>query len=582
VVSCKAPDASSRIVTYRPSSEVDTLVLPDRNIFVGSERVRVGERVLPKSAYFLNCERGIVFLRAFLPAGSEVTVTYRFLPFHLRESYYLRLPDSAPSVPGEREDVSPLVATRRPTVGRGTGLRLRGTKTFSLELGSNREASLKQSLDMNVTGEISKGLRLTAMLTDRDLPMQPDGRTESLSELDEIRVELSSESFKAALGDCDLVLDGSSLVNVSRKLEGAKASGDLGGVDVVLAGSMLRGRWATREFMGVEGKQGPYQLRTDAGAPCVVIAGTEKVWLDGVKLRRGESADYWMDYGSGKLYFTNRRPIAAHSRIAVEYEFASGDYQKNFYTAGVGTGLAGDAGRIDVLFVSEADEKSALVGGLSQEEELILRELGDSSVDGTSEGAVYVGSGRGDYELVLEDSTGTSYYKFATQGGGEYLVDFVRVGDGQGAYFASADTTGTTHYVYAGTGQADYVPGRKLAAPTSMKVGDIKTTFAAGGLNVTAEFALSQNDLNTFSTVDDGDNVGRAGIVSLKSAARELSAAGRSLGRLGFRGQFRMIGESFRTFGSLNRAFDHENWAVADSSFGSHGERGPTTVHSRI
>ncbi|KPJ60801.1 MAG: hypothetical protein AMJ46_04880 [Latescibacteria bacterium DG_63] len=573
MVSCRTLDASSRVVTYRFSSLVDTLRLPDRNIFVGSERVCIGETVVPRGAYFLNCEKGIICLSDPVPEGSEVTVAYRFLPFHFRESYYLRLPDTVQGPRGNEKEAPPRVTGKSSYRKSAAGLRLRGTKTFSLELGSNREASLKQSLDMNVTGEISKGLQLTAMLTDRDLPVQPDGRTESLSELDEIRVELRSESFRAALGDCDLLLDGPSLVNVSRKLEGAKASGTIRGTDVVLAGSMLRGRWTTREFMGTDGKQGPYQLTTDAGAPCVVVAGTEKVWLDGVKLRRGESADYWMDYGSGKLHFTNRRPITGHSRIAVEYEYAAADYQKNLYATAIGTPLAGDAGRLELLFVSEADEKNARLGTLSQEEEIILRELGDSPANGTSDGAIYVGPGRGDYDVVREDSTGASYYRFATQGEGEYIVSFVRVGEGRGSYFASTDTTGLVHYVYAGAGQADYVPERKLVAPASRQVGDIRTTVSAGGFDVAAEFALSHNDLNTFSSKDDGDNLGKAGLISLSSGARRLSVADRSLGQLRFGGKFRTIGENFRTFGNLNRAFDYENWAVTDTSFRAHGEK---------
>ncbi|UCF78724.1 MAG: hypothetical protein JSW03_00145 [Candidatus Eiseniibacteriota bacterium] len=576
VVSSAAPDASSRVIEYRFACEVDTLRLPDASVFVGSERVSLEGTLLPRSAYFLDCERGTIFFNEPLPAGSELRVSYRFLPFHLRSSYSLRLPSVASrktsGVSGHDQETRRTAVTGA-TPGKGAGgLRLRGTKTFSLELGSNREASLKQSLDMNVSGEISKGLQLTAMLTDRDLPVQPDGRTESLSELDEIRVELRSESFRAALGDCDLMLDGRSLVNVSRKLEGAKASGQFGAMDVVLAGSTLRGRWVTKEFRGTDGKQGPYQLTTDGGAPCVVVAGTEKVWLDGTRLRRGESADYWMDYGTGKLYFTNKRPIEGHSRIAVEYEFASGDYKKNFYAAGLGTKLAGEAGRVDLLFVSEADERNSLLGTLSQQEELMLRDLGDSAAGGSAAGAVYVGPGKGEYELVREDSSGASYYRLAPEVG-PYLVSFVHVGAGRGDYFASVDTTGRVYYTYAGLGQAEYVPGRRLVPPASKSVADLRTTVSVGGFDVAGEFALSRNDLNTFSSLNDDDNLGRAAVVSLSSGQRELSVANRSLGRVRLRGDFRTLDENFRTFGNLNRAFDNENWAIPDTSLRSQGER---------
>jgi hypothetical protein len=582
-VSCSAPDASSKIVVYRFASEVRSLKLPDRNIFVRSERVSIGGQLLSKSSYFLDREKGVLYLSQPLPPGVEIRVEYRFLPFYLRESYYLRLPNPGVSA-GKAETDSFATAGGETALRRvasreegatnaASGLRLRGTKTFSLEIGSNRDATLRQSLDMNVTGEISKGLSLTAVLTDRDLPIQPEGRTEALNELDEIRVELQSQSFKAALGDCNFLLEGTSLVNVSRKLAGAQARGTVKGMDVVLAGSTLKGKWVTEDFMGIEGKQGAYQLTTDAGAPCVVIAGTEKIWLDGVRLRRGESADYWMDYGSGKLYFTNRRPITGYSRISVEYEYATGDYQKNFYAAGVGANLKGQLGRLEFLVVSEADQRGSQMGALSEEDERMLREMGDAPSNGILEGAIYVGSGKGDYELVSDDSTGSRFFKFIGEGGGSYLVSFVDVGEKNGSYFASVDTTGKIRYAYAGPGKAEFNPGKRLVAPTSERVGDLRATVSLGGFDLAGEFALSQNDLNTFSSIDDNDNFGKAGTFSLKSRARGISLANVSLGRLSFEGNFRSVDEKFRTFGNLNTPFEYENWALADSSLMRHGEQ---------
>ncbi|MCX5801086.1 MAG: hypothetical protein NTX17_06830 [Candidatus Eisenbacteria bacterium] len=583
LVSCSTPDASSRIAVYRFPSQVRRLKLPDTNIFVGSERVSVDGRSLSRNSYFLDCGKGELFLSEPVPPVAEIRVEYRYLPIYLKGSYCLRLPgavarlgeEGATSLATAAGEGNPIQRELREegTRSASSGLRLRGTKTLSLEVGSNRDATLRQSLDMNVTGEISKGLSLTAVLTDRDLPIQAEGRTEALNELDEIRVELQSQEFKAALGDCNFVLDGASLVNVSRKLEGAQARGTVKGLDVVLAGSTLKGKWVTRDFLGMEGRQGAYQLTTDAGASCVVIAGTEKVWLDGVSLRRGESADYWIDYGSGKLYFTNRRPITGYSRISVEYEYATGDYEKNFYAAGAGTNLSGGLGRVEFLVVSEGDQKALEAGSLTDEEERMLKELGDAPSNGTVEGAIYVGGGNGDYELISDDSTGTEFFRFVSEGGGSYLVSFIDVGENNGSYFATADTTGKVYYAYAGLGNAGYRPGRRLVAPTSKKVEDMRADVSVGGFDLKGEFALSQTDLNTFSSIGDDDNLGKAGTISLKSGARGISLGSLSLGRVSFEGNFRSIDEEFRTFGSINSPFEYENWALADSSLLNHGEK---------
>jgi hypothetical protein len=576
-VSVSSPDASSRVVSYVFAFEQDSITLPDRNIFVGSETVRVGTRLLDRTEYFLNCESGLICLKLPAPAGSAVQVRYRFLPFYLRSSYFLRSQGTAQPTSGQGAAAHTVAAASPPVERYGLpsrgGLKLRGTKTFSLELGSNREASMKQSLDMNVSGEITKGLELNAVLTDRDLPIQPEGRTASVRELDEIRVEMRSKAFSASLGDCDLALEGASLVNVSRRLEGARATGIVKNVELTAAGSTLRGRWTSREFVGVEGKQGPYHLTTDAGAPGVVIAGSERVWLDGERLRRGEGADYWMDYSAGKLYFTNVRAIHSESRVRVEYEYSYGDFQKNFYALRAARGFGGGLARLEFLAVSEADAGPAESGNLSEEEKNILRELGDGSIDRTVDGARYVGPGNGEYDLVSVDSLGVSIYQYSADGTGSYDVSFVNVGQGKGSYLASADTTGKTFFAYVGPNSAEFVPARALTAPATKRVEDVRTVFSLKGVEVTSELALSQADLNTFSSRDDGDNLGRAGLVAVKNAPARLSVAGRSLGRFSFAGNLRQVDENFITFGNLNRAFDAERWGLSDSAAAGSGER---------
>src|SRR5204863_481541 len=78
------------------------------------------------------------------------------------------------------------------------------------------------------------------------------------------------------------------------------------------------------------GKQGPYLLPDEGGATGrPVVPGSERVWLDGERLSRGEAADYSMDDDRGRLTFTSRRPITSASRIAVDYEVANTAYRRS-------------------------------------------------------------------------------------------------------------------------------------------------------------------------------------------------------------------------------------------------------------
>ena len=65
-----------------------------------------------------------------------------------------------------------------------------------------------------------------------------------------------------------------------------------------------------------------------------VVAGSEIVTLDGVRMTRGEGADYSMDYDRAELTFTNRRPIGASSRITVECQIAVNRFRRNLAAVG--------------------------------------------------------------------------------------------------------------------------------------------------------------------------------------------------------------------------------------------------------
>src|SRR5262245_58641601 len=163
----------------------------------------------------------------------------------------------------------------------------------------------------------------------------------------------------------DFFLDGlpGEFGRLSRHLQGVRGTARAGGAQWNVAAASAKGEKQSLEFRGTDGSQGPYELQAHALGSDVngIVAGSETVWLDGARLKRGAEDDYVMDYGAGTITFTVRHPITGASRIAVDFEAATSRYRRSLYAATT-EGGSKDRDSWYATYVSEGDDASHPLG----------------------------------------------------------------------------------------------------------------------------------------------------------------------------------------------------------------------------
>ena len=452
-----------------------------------------------------------------------------------------------------------------------SNLQISGSKSFSLDLGSSEAFSLSQGLNLTVSGDLTKEVKVLALISDQGKGGTPAGTTKRLEELDKILMQVTSPNFNGFLGDQYLTLEGNLAGRYEKKLQGASSEVKLKENSLSVSYASSRGKYYHNSFSGIEGKQGPYYLKGENGERGIqILPGTEKIYLDGEVLETGSNNDYTIDYLRGAIYFSSTRLVTGDSRIRVEFEYSDQSYEKSFYNSKAEFNLFQGKLKLKGLFIDERDDKdNPLSLAFSSEDKNILKNSGEDKSKAFKDGVQYAGEGKGEY-ILLTDSSGNPYYQYAGKDSGTYLVTFSWVGDSKGSYVYKGG--GIYSYVYLGNG--DYLPVIFLPLPSTHSLLDLSLNINLfQGFSAEIGWGLSRKDLNSFSDSGDEDNSGNAFLFKTGLDKQNLSFFGHNLPKLKFEGWYRNLGENYQPLGRLDEIEKERVWGFSDDS-----ERGSERV----
>lgn len=558
-------------------SQGDTLFeLPHKWIILDSLRVRKNGFVLePYRDYRIVDPGHLLWLYSPLAGSDTLTAHYVYSPFPIMRSYAKR--SLRDLVRYEADDDSVLAArisrSKEPETA-WSSLRRSGSLVRSVQIGTNQDLAFESALSLQVEGKVGSQVEVIAALSDQDLPLQPEGTTESIRELDKVFVTARSPHFEATVGDYELDIAGRRYDRYARKLSGLKLSATSKRTEATLSAAVSRGEFQTNRFFGIESVQGPYQLSGKNGETgIVVLAGTETVWIDGMVARRGESNDYVIDYAAGQISFTSRKLITSDSRIVAEFEYANEDYERQYLAARTAIKSPILQAGSYLTYISESDDRARPLGlSFNEGDTEQLKLAGDSSTLASSLTADSLGPNGGDYVRrdTLTSAGSYSIFSYVSPSSdgipqGEWQVFFDDFGSGRGDYEASADSLGRTFFRWIGVGNGRYLPARRLPLPTAVDLVAVRLERASvTGFRANVEAALSTLDLNTYSTLDDADNDGGAGSAEVGISKSALKIGSYALRNFDASASTRVRGKTFRDVSRSDELeFDRE-WAVSN------------------
>lgn len=403
------------------------------------------------------------------------------------------------------------------------GLNSQGSISRTVSVGNNQDAVLNSNLNLQLSGNIGDNTELRASITDNSLPVQPDGYTQQLREFDRVYLELENPDFGLLrAGDYNMENQDSYLLRFQKRISGAGIFTNIkageGAIPVELQGGVARGKFARNTFQGLEGNQGPYKL-TGANNEqfIIIISGSERVYIDGILQQRGQVNDYVIDYNAGEITFTALQPITKDKRIVVEFQYTEQNYLRS--VAFGKTGYTSENWQTQVQFYSEQDSPNRqLVSDYSDEEKNILASVGDD-LNAARVSTIQPASFSDDQVLYeLRDTLGfDSVLVFSTDSSAQlYSAAFAFLGANQGNYRLSQNRANGRVFQWVapvnGVPQGQYAPLRSLVAPNQLQVLTLHTSGRIGkNQKLSVDMAASNNDINLFSNLDEGNDIGTAG-----------------------------------------------------------------------
>lgn len=525
------------------SANRDTIVVDSLSLIPGSVDIFYQNgQPLDTNAYTIHHASSEIILDRKMMQDDSLEISYRVFPLSFSKPFsHKKFKQVEKEVQTPHNPFAYKYSNEARDILNLGGLNKSGSISRGINVGNNQDLSVNSNMNLQLSGKISEDINILAAVSDDNIPIQPEGNTQQLQDFDQVYIQLFDDKSKLTAGDFFLKKPKSYFMVYNKRAQGGRFStsfpvGDHKTdtstgkrMDLQVSGAISKGKFARNIIKGVEGNQGPYRLRGNENESfIIVLSGTEKVYLDGKLMRRGQDYDYIIDYNTAELTFTPSHLINQNSRIVVEFQYSDKNYARSLVQ--FSDEYSTEKLNLRMNIYSEQDAKNQpLQQDLTTEQKTILANVGDSTEEAISNSITPVDEFIDDqvlykmvdslgYDSVLVHSTHPDSAKFR--------ASFSPVGENNGNYeqvkslangkvfrWVPPDTNFITGRIIP---QGNYAPVVKLIAPKQRQMLTFGGDYKLGKTSIVSfETAVSNNDLNTFSNQHSNDDIGYAFKVNL-------------------------------------------------------------------
>ncbi len=501
-------DRCKWLSVFNQPIQLDTLTIVPGSILIDS-----------RIAYELkfDAETRSISLFSAQPEDS-VQIFYKVFPYNLYQEVKNRSLDTAGSVNPEivQKSEKSRITDRKEELFSSEKIYKSGAISRGISFGNRQDIFVNSVLNLQLEGKLSDHLNIRASITDQNIPYQPEGNTKLVQDFDNVFFEVYNQHFSIIGGDIVLNNRKSDFLRFQRNVQGVTLSTHYELVkgsesNTSIAYSVSKGKFSSFQLEVIDGVMGPYKIYgPNNEAFLIIIANSERVYLDGRLLERGYNYDYVIDYNTSEITFTNRVLVTKFSRVNIDFEYTNQSYSRSVLNAAHSQKFKNH--EITIQYYQEKDNRNqSLSFHLSDEEKYAMKDIDPGIV----KEAILPGWDSVGYQesMILYKKLDTLWMAgqkveiFQASNDPDsaiYEVIFSEVGWGNGDYVRKDVALNGNLFEWVGEKKGNFLPVRMVALPSMQQMvtlrADINTSKNSLIFN---ELAFSSQNGNLFNKALD-------------------------------------------------------------------------------